>query len=52
LRLFEHPKEKLSHYSKGTTDIEYKFEFNGTEWGELEGIANRTDFDLNAHSDC
>jgi glycyl-tRNA synthetase len=50
LRLFEHPKEKLSHYSKGTTDIEYKFEFNGTEWGELEGIANRTDFDLKAHS--
>ena len=36
LRLFEHPKEKLSHYSKGTTDIEYKFEFNGTEWGELD----------------
>ncbi|NBU93956.1 MAG: glycine--tRNA ligase, partial [Actinobacteria bacterium] len=31
-------------------DIEYKFEFAGTEWGELEGIANRTDFDLKAHS--
>jgi glycyl-tRNA synthetase len=49
LRLFEHPKEKLSHYSKRTVDIEYKFEFNGTEWGELEGIASRTDFDLKAH---
>jgi glycyl-tRNA synthetase len=31
-------------------EFEYKFEFNGTEWGELEGIANRTDFDLKAHS--
>ncbi|EXG80454.1 glycyl-tRNA synthetase [Cryptosporangium arvum DSM 44712] len=50
LRLYEHPKDKLSHYSKRTVDIEYKFEFTGTEWGELEGIANRTDFDLNAHS--
>jgi glycyl-tRNA synthetase len=37
LRIFEHPKEKLSHYSKRTADIEYKFEFSGTEWGELEG---------------
>jgi len=37
-------------YSKRTADIEYKFEFAGTEWGELEGIANRTDFDLKAHS--
>jgi glycyl-tRNA synthetase len=51
LRLYEHPKEKLSHYSKRTVDIEYKFEFAGTEWGELEGIANRTDFDLRAHSE-
>ena len=50
LRIFEHPEEKLSHYSKRTADIEYKFEFVGTEWGELEGIANRTDFDLRAHS--
>ena len=46
LRLFEHPKEKLSHYSKRTVDIEYRFGFTGGEWGELEGIANRTDFDL------
>ncbi|TCD54004.1 glycine--tRNA ligase [Alloscardovia theropitheci] len=50
LRLFEHPKEKLSHYSKRTVDIEYKFGFQGSDWGELEGIANRTDYDLSAHS--
>ncbi len=50
LRLFEHPVEKLSHYSKGTTDIEYRFKFAGSEWGELEGIANRTDFDLSTHA--
>ena len=50
LRFFEHPKEKLSHYSKRTVDIEYRFAFAGSEWGELEGIANRTDFDLTTHS--
>ncbi|PRZ31370.1 glycyl-tRNA synthetase [Antricoccus suffuscus] len=50
LRLFEHPKEKLSHYSKRTVDIEYRFGFQGSEWGELEGVANRTDFDLKTHS--
>ena len=50
LRLFEHPREKLSHYSDGTTDIEYKFGFPGNPWGELEGIANRTNFDLSTHS--
>ncbi|MDH2442429.1 glycine--tRNA ligase [Amnibacterium sp. CER49] len=50
LRLFEHPKEKLSHYSKRTVDIEYRFGFTGGEWGELEGIANRTDFDLSTHA--
>ena len=50
LRLFEHPKEKLSHYSKRTVDVEYRFGFTGSEWGELEGIANRTDFDLTTHS--
>ncbi|GAA2649595.1 MULTISPECIES: glycine--tRNA ligase [Nonomuraea] len=49
LRLYEHPKEKLSHYSKRTVDVEYRFNFTGSEWGELEGIANRTDFDLTAH---
>jgi glycyl-tRNA synthetase len=50
LRLFEHPKEKLSHYSKRTVDIEYRFGFTGGEWGELEGVANRTDFDLTTHA--
>ncbi|HEX2808871.1 MAG TPA: glycine--tRNA ligase [Kineosporiaceae bacterium] len=51
LRLYEHPKEKLSHYSKRTVDIEYRFGFSGSEWGELEGVANRTDFDLKTHSE-
>ncbi|HEX6233803.1 MAG TPA: glycine--tRNA ligase [Jiangellaceae bacterium] len=50
LRLYEHPVEKLSHYSKRTVDIEYRFRFGGTDFGELEGIANRTDFDLTTHS--
>jgi glycyl-tRNA synthetase len=50
LRFFEHPKEKLSHYSKRTVDIEYRFQFGGTDFAELEGIANRTDFDLTTHS--
>src|SRR5690242_13362933 len=50
MRLFEHPKEKLSHYSTRTVDIEYRFRFGGTEFAELEGIANRTDFDLTTHS--
>lgn len=51
LRLYEHPAEKLSHYSKRTVDIEYRFGFQGSQWGELEGIANRTDFDLKTHSE-
>lgn len=51
LRLFEHPKEKLSHYSKRTVDVEYRFGFQGSEFGELEGIANRTDYDLKTHSE-
>src|SRR6266568_2387599 len=50
LRLYEHPEEKRSHYSKRTVDIEYRFAFPGSEWGELEGLANRTDFDLSTHS--
>ncbi|MFI0431788.1 MAG: glycine--tRNA ligase [Candidatus Nanopelagicales bacterium] len=49
MRFFEHPQEKLSHYSKRTVDIEYRFKFAGSEWAELEGIANRTDFDLTTH---
>ena len=51
LRRYEHPKDKLSHYSKRTVDIEYRFDFVGSEWGELEGIANRTDFDLSTHQE-
>ena len=50
LRKFEHPAEKLSHYSKRTVDIEYEFGFTGSPWGELEGIANRGDYDLSVHS--
>jgi glycyl-tRNA synthetase len=50
LRHFEHPAEKRSHYSTRTVDIEYRFGFQGSEWGELEGIANRTDYDLKQHT--
>ncbi|MBE3591694.1 MAG: glycine--tRNA ligase [Thermoanaerobacter sp.] len=46
LRFRDHKKEELSHYSTATTDIEYNFPFG---WGELWGIANRTDFDLRQH---
>jgi len=52
LRLYEHPAEKRSHYSKRTVDIEYRFDFVGSEWGELEGIANRTDYDLSTHQEA
>lgn len=48
LRLREHTAEELSHYSSGTCDIEYQFSFG---WGELWGIANRTDFDLKVHQE-
>ncbi|AYD89911.1 glycine--tRNA ligase [Actinomyces sp. 2119] len=51
IRLYEHPQEKLSHYSKRTVDLEYRFGFAGSEWGELEGVANRTDFDLSTHAE-
>ena len=47
VRIREHGADELSHYSKRTVDIEYRFPF--ADWGELEGIANRTDFDLRAH---
>jgi glycyl-tRNA synthetase len=52
LRHYEHAQEKLSHYSKRTVDIEYRYRFPGSEWGELEGVANRTDFDLKTHSEA
>ena len=45
----EHSKEELSFYSKGTTDIEYLFPFG---WGELWGIADRTDYDLSRHMEA
>jgi len=51
IRRYEHPTEKLSHYSKRTVDLEYRFRFAGSEWGELMGVANRTDFDLKTHSE-
>ncbi len=46
LKLRDHNPEELSHYSNATTDIEYRFPFG---WGELWGIASRTDYDLKAH---
>ncbi|MDD4715614.1 MAG: glycine--tRNA ligase [Oscillospiraceae bacterium] len=46
LRLRDHEKEELSHYSKATTDFEFLFPFG---WGELWGVADRTDYDLNSH---
>jgi glycyl-tRNA synthetase len=47
LRLYEHPQDKLAHYAKKALDIEYEFPWG---WGELEGIHDRTDFDLLRHS--
>ena len=46
LRLREHDKEELSHYSQGTSDVEYLFPWG---WGELEGVAHRGDYDLKQH---
>lgn len=48
IRLRDYKKEELAHYSKATTDVEYEWPFMG--FGELEGIANRTDYDLKNHS--
>jgi glycyl-tRNA synthetase len=48
LRLREHDKDELSHYSAGTCDIEFLFPWG---WGELEGIAQRTDYDLKQHAE-
>jgi glycyl-tRNA synthetase len=47
LRWYEHPKESLAHYSKRTVDVEYEFPFG---WGELQGLANRGNYDLTQHS--
>ncbi|MBN1507077.1 MAG: glycine--tRNA ligase, partial [Sedimentisphaerales bacterium] len=49
VRFREHAAEELAHYARGCTDVEYKFPFG---WGELEGIANRTDYDLKAHAEA
>jgi len=49
LRLRPHSADELSHYSAGTSDVEFLYPWG---WGELEGIANRTDFDLRAHSEA
>ncbi len=48
IRLRDHSPEELSHYSNGTTDIEFAFPFG---WGELWGIADRTDYDLKQHTE-
>ena len=47
LRVRAHEPDELAHYAKATSDIEYRFPWG---WGEIQGIANRTDFDLRAHS--
>ena len=49
LRKFDVPAAERAHYSTATIDLEYRFGFQGSDWGELMGIANRTDFDLAAH---
>jgi glycyl-tRNA synthetase len=49
LRLRDHDDNELAHYAKACVDIEYKFPFGSGDWQELEGIANRTDFDLRQH---
>ncbi len=49
LRLRKHEDDELAHYAKGCVDIEYKFPFGQGDWQELEGIANRTDYDLRQH---
>ena len=49
LRRFDVPEEERAHYSAATVDLEYRFNFPGSEWGELMGIANRTDYDLGTH---
>ena len=50
LRFRDHAQDELSHYSKATVDIEYRYPFTDPDFGELEGIAHRGDFDLTQHS--
>ena len=49
IRFREHESDELAHYAKGCVDVEYKFPLGSGDWQELEGIANRTDFDLRQH---
>lgn len=49
LRMRDHEQDELAHYAKGCVDVEYKFPFGSGDWQELEGIANRTDYDLRQH---
>jgi len=49
LRMRDHGADELAHYAKACVDIEYKFPFGSGDWQELEGIANRTDYDLRQH---
>ncbi|MDR8018218.1 glycine--tRNA ligase [Nesterenkonia aerolata] len=52
LRRFDVPQEERAHYSAATIDLEYRFGFQGSEWGELMGVANRTDYDLGSHTEA
>jgi len=52
LRIREHEDDELSHYAKRTVDVEYYFPDASMGWSELEGLANRTDFDLKAHQEA
>ena len=49
LRFRDHDPDELAHYAKACVDVEYKFPFGSGDWQELEGVANRTDFDLRQH---
>ncbi len=51
IRHREHSAEERSHYAARTVDLEYRFQFASSEWGELEGVANRTDYDLKTHTE-
>ncbi len=52
MKRFDVPEDDRAHYSAGTIDVEYRFGFPGKEWGELMGVANRTDYDLKSHSEA
>ena len=52
LRKFDVPEDERAHYSAATIDLEYRFAFAGSEWGELMGVANRTDYDLGSHTEA